>query len=255
MKPHKLAIYARNAIGENLDLLPALDHSKASAEDFRLFCANLRLAAIADLLLTGKPGTFRLRLHWSGRAFLHGLQRLGKLRAAPFSEATPFIDALAAGDLDTAREIAGKTRRRWCQGEEYEEEFLFHEVLAQLELGAERASLDKLLERWEAALQGSSDPRLAICRALVRSDAKGFSPALRAYLKARKAELDASAYDGQLSPELAMTEGRVSLVGVALARIADRRGLAIASEYLHVPALARDQARLAWRPDAWRRMR
>jgi hypothetical protein len=63
MKPHKLMIYARNAVGENLDLVDTLDHGKASAEDFTLYCANLRLAAIADLLLTGKPTTFRLRLH------------------------------------------------------------------------------------------------------------------------------------------------------------------------------------------------
>jgi hypothetical protein len=254
MNPRKLAIYIKNALEENLDLVPELDSGKASAEQLRDFCRNLRIAGIGDLLLHARSMRFRLRLSYSGRVFLHAWKRMPEVRELSFSEAAAsMMDAMAAGDFDSAREIAAGSRRTWFQGEEYEEEFLFHDVIAQLELlGGPRSLIDEELARWEAALAGSPDPRLAVCQALAKGDAEAFDASLRTFLQEREQEYEALFADGALAPEDAMTEGKLSIVGVALARIADRHGLAIAPDYVHVPSLTRDRTPLGLSPDAWR---
>lgn len=253
MNPRKLAIYIKNALEENLDLVPELDSGKASPEQLRDFCRNLRIAGIGDLLLHARSMRFRSRLYCSGRVFLHAVERMPELREAPFSEAAAMMDAMAAGDFESAREIAAGTRRTWCAGEEYEEEFLFYDVIAQMELlGGPGSLIDEELARWEVALQGSTDARLAVCQALAHGDGEGFDAALRIFLKEREQEYEGLFEEGMLAPEDAMTEGKLSIVGVALARIADRHGLAIAADYVHVPSLTRDRTPLDWHPDAWR---
>jgi hypothetical protein len=211
----------------------------------------MRRAAIASLLRTGRPGIFRQRLQQSGSAFAWylGQSQPGAVR---LSDSAPFLDAVAAGDLATASEIARRSHHVWVATDEYEEDFLFYEFLTTPALGAEAAATGpalKLLVRWEAALAGTEDPRLGVCRALIGGESSGFDAALLDFLNARERQ-QREALDMQ-EPEAAATESSVSIEGLALRRLAVEWGLTPAAEHPQIPvAIFTD--RVAWPGDSFR---
>ncbi|MFY0562676.1 Imm49 family immunity protein [Archangium lansingense] len=174
-----------------------------------------------------------------------GAKRLGKSR--------PFFDAVAAGDYEGAALIARHSRRSWAQGEEYEEDFLFVDFLMKLFfLDAPARDCEALLERYEACLQGAEDLRLDICKALLSADSEAFNEALERFLEARKDSLEEMAETQTFPEEMRATEWNLSVEGVALARLAERKGLRTEEEYLHVPSLAREDEPMSFHEDSWK---
>jgi immunity protein 49 of polymorphic toxin system len=246
-----LPVFLSNALAENAELVPQF--GQLGLEGIRRVCDNYRIAGIAELLLTAAPGPLRHRLHQSGRAFAAFLRRSPDA-GPPLSECRPLLDALAAGDWEGAREIAARARRTWDRGSEYEEDFLFLEWIAsQLSTPPPPPADAGLLARWDACLEGSTDPRLGACRALAAGDAAAFDAALSTYLLERRDDVLERAEAETLSPETAATEPYFSVEGAALLRLADRRGLTTSRDYRTVPSQARDDAPLPFSTDSWTR--
>lgn len=251
---HKfLDVLVENLLLDNAKLVQLLLSGRATLPDAIGFCQNYRLAGIGALLLSGTSRDFRSRLDASGRAYAHFL-RSSPEDAKLGSQAGPFFDALAAGATETAREIAQLARHSHCAGEEYEEDFLFPETLMQaFFLGATRDACEALLVQWQAALQGTDDPRLDACGALIARDTRAFDGALRMVLTSWEVLTERLAETNRAAPEVLETEGQVSVEGLALVRLAESLGMATEEEYPGIPSTARENGPLGAAPDAWQR--
>ncbi|NMO13802.1 immunity 49 family protein [Pyxidicoccus fallax] len=251
MSAHHLPVYVGNALNENLEWLPSLKAGKVGRKRILSFCRNLRIAGIGELLMTGLPEEFQLRLHQSGRAYAAWLRTAeeGERRTG---QSAPFFDAIAVGDLDGATRIAHLSNHTWTQGVEYEEDFLFVEFLMQrFFLDAPGETCESLLRRYETALRGAEDVRLELCGALQAADAEGFDRALRRFLAEYRDHFEELARQGGASPVWLATEGKVCVEGVALVRLAQGLGLETEEDYLLVPSVAREKVARVFTEDSW----
>ncbi|MCY1083209.1 Imm49 family immunity protein [Archangium lansingense] len=252
MNTEFLPAFVEDALEENRALVPALQRGRASVGQVLAFCHNFRIAGIGKLFLTDDPEPLRWHLHQSGAAFAHFLGEPGQ-EPPPGSKLHPFFDAVAAGDFSSAEKMARHARRSWARGFEYEEDFLFVELLMQhFFLGSPPEACQKLLLRYEEALQGADDTRLPVCRALLDSDSRAFDEALGLYLEDRSLRFELVASRQTQPPALLLTERHFSVVGLALLQLAERKHLETASDHLHVPSTARAlTGAQPFRPDSW----
>jgi hypothetical protein len=206
---------------------------------------QFRVLAIAHLLVRGEPDSYYHNLIRSGRARLTYLQKLAAAgRRDDHHQVSgrfdPLLDAIAAGDLSLAREIAALSPEEWCEGREYEDDYCYarflHEVL-QPEPSAAR--MRAALERWERWLETASSPRFEVARALEDAGQEPFDEAFDWLLDARAEELEANRERGQLETPEVEAERRIFVEGLAILRLAELRGLATEKEYRFCPALAR----------------
>ncbi|MFP2928403.1 Imm49 family immunity protein [Pyxidicoccus sp. 3LG] len=247
-----LPVFVQNALTDNEELLPELLEGEGTWESVLTFCQNLRIAGIGLLFLAGTSERFLTCLHHSGRAFAHFLEGMED-GAKLTSQCMPFFDAVAAGDDEGATQVARHSRRTWVQGSEYEEDFLFVEFLMQhFFLGTSQQEDTALLKRYEAALQGSDDCRLALCGALLEGDARAFEDSLERFLAERRDDMEDAEESGRLAAEVLATEGHLSVEGLALVRLAARKRIATREDYLHVPSVARRPISQQPAPEAWR---
>lgn len=205
-----------------------------------------RLLALCVLLRDGDVEAFTVRLANAGRARLQLLQAVARgLPAAPAVVCTSkdifFGASLAAGDLDTARQIAAASRTSFDPAVEYEDDFLFVHFLHRflLEQGENPRRLEQLLDRWRAVLEGAPSGYLAACEALLSGNAERFEAGFDALIAERQAEL--AKYREQLNcnEELAQTEGKVFVEGLAVLRLAELRGIPGAPQYPLIPRWSR----------------
>jgi hypothetical protein len=246
-----LPVILKNALLLNQEALPRLLGGKLGARRVLDFCENHRVLAIGSLLLTGRSKHFFYFLPQSGRAFAHYLANAGAagLRLSLYA---PFFDAVGAGDFEGAADIARRSRRTWAQGEEYEEDFLFVDFLMRhFFLDAPMTECEDLLARYERALQGAEDVRLALCTALLQGDSEAFNAALAQYLAERKASQDERRETSVLSEEEKATWAHVSIEALALVRLAERKGLETEEEYLFIPSIAREASKVRVEAAAW----
>ena len=244
-----LPVYEQGFLDDCEEVLPALVNGQANARLVLFFCTCMRRAGIASLLRTGRTAAFQRRVQRSGSAYLHFLVE-SRGKAVPVSAGTPFLDAVAVGDFDTANEIARYSNHEWLLTEEFEEDFLYYEFLMILSSrGKANGSGPSLLDRWEACLAGTDDPRLGVCRALTANNAADFDAALIGYLDAR--ERDQRERLPLQEPEVAATEASVSIEGMALLRLALRQGFGSAAEHPQIPVRLAD-APMQWPRDSFR---
>ncbi len=244
-----LPVFESNFLGDNEELLSLLNSGQATLPQVSAMCSNFRRAAIASLLQTGRSRMFRERLQRSGSAFAHYLAQADE-QDKRISESLPVVDAIGAGDLVTATEIARSSHHHWVKDEEYEEDFLFFEFIMQHALlNATEEDMIALLDRWEACLAGTDDRRLDVCRALLQADPDAFAEALPAYLEERHQSYAEQA--DLMPPEERATEAQVSVEGLALIRLARTKGIPVQSSYPQIPEPACDDQPIAWSRDSF----
>ncbi|QSQ22278.1 immunity 49 family protein [Pyxidicoccus parkwayensis] len=205
-----------------------------------------RAAGIAHLLAYADGATFRQHLLRSGEARRQLLQ-LARQQGRPVNRFTatgnygPLCDALAAGADETARDIARLSFTEHVRRDEYEDDFHYARFLGWLVAGdeAQRAEAEGFLDAFERVLQGESSPRLDLCRALMAHEQEGLDSALKALLEERERHFHAKAKSWSVKDEHYETERFVFVEGLALLRLAERRGLSVQAEYLFMPGLAR----------------
>jgi len=254
MSSRFLPVFQSNALYEAGRRVPAVVQHRASQGFVLELCQDLRTAGIADLFLTGTSRELHRCLQMSGQAFAYFLTSGHPTLIT--SQSLPFFDAVAAGDLDLANRIATSARRTFSAGEEYEEDFLFVDFLmSHYFLGRPAAASMALLDRYEKVLEGSDDSRLIFCQALLSNDALAFVRGLGEFLAERCRRYDALADKSAIPPERLHTEGRLSVEGIALVRLARRAGMEVPNDLPQVPSVALEGAAPPAAPDAWTTVR
>jgi len=214
--------------------------------------------ALCELLAEARTDRFQVLLCKSALARAVLLRLATSRRIEPSltcgSRNFSFVDAVAAGQLDLAAELARLSPDRHEPRCEYEDDFLLHRFMQKRLLhlhAAEDHAFQAMLERWAQVVEGEHAPYLDVCRALVLRDAEAFHTALleageeRARLFRKK---DAFPEDAR------RTDGRVFMNGLALLRLAELSGMPTQREYPHIPHLARlPVGTLPLPADAWMR--
>jgi len=247
--------YVIGALEENEENFPdLLGGAQVTYRQVLAACNNFRIAGIGELFVTGRAAHLHRRLHQSARLLGTVLPTLpGSTRAT--GRARPFIDAVAANDDDAALTIASLCKRNWTKGEEFEEDFLFHEILMQrFFLGASSPACRPMLVRYEKTLGGTDDARLDVLRSLIDPDTVPFKVAVATYLKERAHDLAEKENSGGIAGDLLATEWHLSVEGIALTRLARRLSLPTDRQFLHVPAVALELPTEDWGRSNWRRI-
>lgn len=209
----------------------------ADAALYNELCGHYRNVAVSFLLLDGDLD-----------AFAHGLidsaltRRQLLRRGVPeepdhafrASFLDPFHDAVAVGQLGLAAEIARRSPDTWYPDFEYEEDFLYAQLLFGL-LDRGTQDLSALADRHDDALRGVDDPRGAVCRALIGRDPVAFVEAFEEFVRTKVAETAEARETSYAFYEYQ----EVSVEGLALLRLAERAGLPTEREYRHCPSWGR----------------
>ncbi len=206
-----------------------------------------RRLALCALLSEADTQGFFVHLCHSAHARLHLLRRQGEgLALEPLyrcaSKAFSFVDALAAGQLPLAADIARLEARSHEPSVEYEEDFLFHHFLHQLTLALHTGAtpdLPALLDRWQSVIQEDRSAWLDVCRALLERRADAFNEALAEVVSERSLFFQRLTRDDGPNDELRRTEGAIFMNGLALLRLAELSDMETWREYPTLPRLAR----------------
>lgn len=203
--------------------------------------------AICALLTQYDVDKFRENLVRSAHARRYFLRKAAEAnvsddRRLALSRGEAVLDALAAADIVVAREIAERSIRDWHANWEYEDDFCYylfiHDCILHDGTPAE-AITAPLLERYEQSLEGGDDPRLKVCQSLVERDPEKFIATFSALMNAKQEQIDQQRPNVVDSKFLFWPRSFVSVEGLALLRLAEMAGLAIAEEFPLCPAESR----------------
>lgn len=203
-----------------------------------------RLLGIVALLRDADRIAFRDHLHRSASAGLH-FRRLFQQGAdvaetnLPVTEHCAFGDAIIAGDLEIAREIARLSPTEHVDGHEYEDDFLRFHFLHRLILDADDAELEAILDRWQQVLDGAPSPAWDVSRALLDRDTGALHEALGGLIDAHTAYYDEFRNNTGYIPEVEASLGKVLMNGLVALRFAELREIPTEPEYRYMPSLAR----------------
>jgi len=206
--------------------------------------AKCRAAAIMVLLANGDSDTYYHNLIRSARCRLAYLQRLNSEgRTSDHHQASgrvgPFLDAVAAADFATARQIVALSRSDWLPGHEYEDDFCYAQIVHGLiTVPTNVTRLETLLERFERVLDGQADARLDVTRVLAHRDREAFEPAFEALLAQRTRQIEAEKARRRIEEPGMIAERQVYVEGLALLQIATRLNFTVQVEYQYCPSLA-----------------
>jgi hypothetical protein len=222
---------------------PLPDLGEASVD----VAAKLRTAAIIALLAQGNLDAFTHNLIRSGRCRASYLQRLKDAGLSDHHQASgrvdSLLDAVAAADFALARRIVALSPRDWQQGHEYEDDWchaqILHGILAPL-LDVNR--LQALFDRWEQVLNGQSDARLPLLRALTERDSVGFDDAFESLLDQRTSQIAAELARARIEEPGVIANRQIYVEGLAMLRMAVQLGLPTQREYRYCPSIARQMS-------------
>jgi hypothetical protein len=179
------------------------------------------------------------RRHYLRVAEATGGGELGHRRA---SFLDPALDAIAARQWRLAADLFRLVAPDWTAGEEYEDDFCYADVIRRIVTEA-GAGVEAVLERWEEVLEGGSDLRLDVAKALHSRASAAFSDALRALLAAEeeKARVMADPDEGSLpDDQITFFPNRwISVEGLALLVLAEREDIGVSDLFPACPPLAR----------------
>lgn len=252
MSTHHLVMHDHNATLELEERLPALIHHRATFDDALVCCQQYRIRAICALLLGARGDLLRVFLQRSGAVMLHFLQS-PQATSVVTSKLTPLFDAIAAGDDTTSQQLAAAAAPiQWNANEEFEDDFLYFKFLTQFWfLGASPVDCEATLQRYEVVLEGNDEPRFDICRAFLDDDDERFEAGIQALIEAH-AERWRKLCDAEVvAPEIGDCESSLCVEGLALLRLAERKGFDLYPDYLLIPSIARAGTVPQFQPDGW----
>jgi hypothetical protein len=205
----------------------------------------------SDLIMSGRAARAHLRHH--ARPIHADRRRADVLlcaqpvrteRRRAHSCFGPFFDALAAGDIGLATEIADLAPSHWRPDQEPEEDFLWQRTLGLLLIGAHKPLIEAHLARFAERIVEGKDARLEVCRALYAADSLAFDKAFRGLLCQREIEI-LRERRRQAADTCHSLSTQVYVEGIAVLKMARAGGISIAREYPMCPALALAERRAA----------
>jgi len=242
-------------LNAELDLrgtLPLIINHNADLERVMVFCQNYRRRGICSLFLEGLPRLLHGDLQRSGTAFLHGLLTATNEEKIT-SKAAPFFDAVACKDFRTAREIARHSRHIWNEQEEYEDDFLYvFFLMSKFFLEGTRLELNAIIERYVMLLDGAMDVHCAICKSFFENDSYAFEASLSELLSQKEDYLKCGMNRDEIPEEEWVTEGLLSVEGIALVRLAEIQGFKTGNNYLFVPSIVLENPKIIYEQDSWK---
>lgn len=207
--------------------------------------AKLRAAAIIALLGKGDSDGLFHNLMRSARCrviYLERLQAAGVTNDHHQASGRigPFLDAVAAADFATARQIVALSPRDWLQGHEYQDDYCYAQILHGLIIvPTDLTRLEALFVQYEQVLDGQSDARLDVTRAIARRDQAAFDTAFEALLAQHTVHIEAEKERKRIEEPGTIAERQVYVEGLALLQIATRLKFTTQHEYAYCPSLAR----------------
>ena len=252
--PEEIASYARMLAETASNQIPSQDLGGLS----RKLSHQYRALGISLLLREANIDMF---FHWliqsalARRYFLERCQAEGNL-TSPYRRASlvgPFFDAVTAAQWKLARRIATLSSDSHLPGEEYEDDFAyarFLHLLTDFE-AQDTKGLTETLDQFERALEGGTDIRLDLCRALLARDQDAFDSAFDGLLvdhelRMKKQQKSILARDATFEPNR-----QLMVEGLALLQIATRLGLQTQAEYRFCPGLVRRVSYAPYKPLAF----
>lgn len=220
-----------------------------------------RALAVCELLLEANQARFFEFLCKAGQVRLHFLQLIAagypsKPDHLCTSRNIPFIDVLAAGDLDTAVALGELTPKQHNPIIEYEDDFLRYHFLHMLTLNqcaSKNANLKSILERWEEVLEGGTDRYLDVCKTLFSADSDEFYLTFQQLIAYRIEVVEEWKKDFSFDPDVRLTESFIFMNGIAILRLAELLGMHTKDEYDMIPSLSRIPLGFIPPPkDSWR---
>ena len=211
---------------------------------------SYKLRTLAVLALLGKASTDGF-VHSCTRAARARRLYLRRLADANIDRAhhrvsgryEPLLDAIAASDMTLVGEIERLSPADFRPPDEYEDDYCYAQLLQRLcRDRVPEADLELLLERFDRYLDGDINPRLPVCRALVERNEDRFAEAFDELLATFGKTIQRNVDRGQLEDVHVLAQRQVSIEGLAILRLADRRGIPTEREYLYCPSLARRPA-------------
>ena len=229
-------------------LLASPEHKLAIQNSF-----HYRQCGASTFLHTGNARAFFDCLHRSAGSFLHYLKR-GDENEKRTSECDPLFDALTAGLLDAAQEIAKYSRQTPNTDYEYEEDFYYAHFLLSYFFrrdSVDDQELEKILKDWETILNGDSDVKLDICKSFFEKDRDLFVQAFEQFLFEREEKLQKKIESDVIGEEEWAWSKYLSVEALALLRLASMMNFKTESNYQQVPEMLRSAPAIAFQPDHW----
>jgi hypothetical protein len=247
-----LADFIDNASDDLEVYLPAALRGELDFKNLLQMCFRFRQRGMCSFLFDGNPQPFFRNLMQSAGVFLEHLPRIPDAQKVT-SHSKPFYDAIAGGFWDCAGNIALASRRTWNQTKEYEDDFLFvWFVMQYFFLGATESECRALVTAHEAAAEGADHEHRDICLGFLDKDGPRFDAGLREVLAKRSQKVEGLVERETMPEEVWSWLRYFSLEGLALVKLADRAGLPISVDYLHVNEALRTSPSLTFDPGAWR---
>jgi hypothetical protein len=247
-----LPVIMSNAVLDAAEMLPKVINGDVTLREMLSFCQHYRIKGICLLFLEGTPETLYMELHNSAHAFLYFLKNKDDADKAT-SMAAPFFDALAANDLQCAREIAQNSRQTWNNEEEYEDDFLYvFFLMKHFFLNGQNFECKALLDRFESVLEGASDVKFDLCRAFLDNEETAFEEALVRFLEQWGERYKWLISRDAIPQEVAATEANLNVEGLALLRLAETKGFETQENYLFIPSVARKDVSIVFEPNSWK---
>jgi hypothetical protein len=176
----------------------------------------------------------------------------GRPRDGRASFVDPVQDAIVARQWKLAGDLCAAASPTWLEGLEYEEDYCYGRFLAGTLAEAETGLI---LARWQSALEGGADPRLAVARAFHAKDAGEFEQALTSLLREREkaaAKMVNPRTPSLLTETFTFAPNRwVSMEGLSWLALAERTGLASDYHLPACPAALREAKYPAFRPQSY----
>lgn len=249
-----LSDFIANAEDDLALLIPAALRGQLDFKGLHKLCNRFRQRGACTFLMTGDPRPFFVNAMQSAGAYLALLQGVPDVQKAT-SESRPFYDAVAGEFWDCAGGIARTSRQTWNKTKEYEDDFLFMLFLMKhFFLGATDVECRAIVAAHDTAAEGNDQSHRDVCLAFLDRDGPRFDDALTQILAARAARVEAMVERDAIPEESWSWLRYFSSEGLALVKLADRVGLPIGKDYLHVSEGLRRTAHLAFDPDAWRQV-
>jgi len=150
-----------------------------------------------------------------------------------------YFCALAAGQTELAKRIIKYTPKLWFENIEYEDDFFYAQFHYSALMGESEETLNSILLKLEAALEGGESARLALCKAFLSRDAAqcelGFEALVSAYDDYLEGASSLTVY------EEALFQVRMPLFveGLAWLKLLESRGVYLETEFKYCPGVAR----------------
>ncbi|MEQ1850439.1 MAG: Imm49 family immunity protein [Chthoniobacteraceae bacterium] len=210
---------------------------------------KLRALAVIALSVSGECDGFHHNLIRSAITRTKYLERAMEVGGADEHHVAsgryePMTDAIAAGALALARLVAQLSPREFRQSHEYEDDYCYAQIISRwISEPVLDAEAQLFIDRFAKYVGDKPNARLSVCSALALRDQPAFDEAFEGLLGIRDLEIEEAKARGQLEETHVIAQRRVFVEGLAILRLAEKRGLRTQAEYRYCPSLARKPMR------------